>query len=358
MKQIKILIAGAGISGLAAAISLSGKGIPFRIIEQKQEWEKRGYAMAVQGEGIDAAASLGIIRDIRNTGIKRTLKRIETYNGKLVTSRVPEQHGENYTVTRNFLHTVLAREVSNVEFGLSIKETSYTGGKQHVLFSNGTEDIFDLIIGADGINSPLRDRINTGSSIRYAGIGVWNIMIKDYFPEIIEIWDKNTLIAFYPLKEGTSVSLFSRMPSTYFSSIEDRKNDILTRFKGHRQKTVSSLLQNAESDIFFGSVRNVQAPAWFDRGIILIGDAAHGVSPLSGMGANLAMADAVGIAEILSSGLPSDTTHKNLIEFVKNRKAAAVRAFRTGNRRKKRAFLQAPFTLFRNHRISTRPWRY
>ncbi len=358
MKQIKILIAGAGISGLAAAISLSGKGIPFRIIEQKKEWEKRGYAMAVQGEGIDAAASLGIIRDIRTTGVKRTLKKIETYNGKLITSRVPEQQGENYTVTRNFLHTVLARKVSNVEFGLSIKEASYTGGKQHVMFSNGTEDTFDLIIGADGINSPLRDSINTGSSIRYAGIGVWNLMIKDYFPDSIEIWDKNTLIAFYPLKEGTSVSLFSRLPGTYFSSMEERKNDILARFKGYRQKAVTSLLQNAEPDIFFGSVRNVQAPVWFDNGIILIGDAAHGVSPLSGMGANLAMADAVGLAEILSSGFSSDATHNNLMRFINKRKAAAEKAFKTGNRRKKRAFLQAPFTLFRNHRINSRPWRY
>ncbi len=360
MAQGKVLIAGAGISGLAAAVACAQKGIPFRIIERKPRWEQRGYAMTLQGEGIAAAEALGILTAVRQSGVVRTIERIETSRGKLITSIEPVHEGESYTITRSFLHSVLAEKVSYVEFGTVIEHISPSGRRHHVRFSNGTADTFDLIIGADGINSPLRSRLNSGSCIQYSGLGVWNVMAGHHFPNIIEIWGNHSIIAYYPLKEGVSVSFFAEVPDSYFSSTAERRNDILSRFGKYGTGRIALLLKNSEADIFFGSVRNVTAPRWFDKGIILIGDAAHGVSPLSGMGANLALADAVGVADILSTVPFTDsrTLQRDLLAFTKKRKTKALRALKRGEKRKKRALMKAPFSWIRNYAVKSRPWIY
>ncbi|MCF6336277.1 MAG: FAD-dependent monooxygenase [Spirochaetales bacterium] len=81
METNKILIVGAGISGLSLAINLKSCNIPFQIIEKQKHWSKKGLALAIQVEGLTAAANMGILNTIKTHGKHRNLKGIENTSG-------------------------------------------------------------------------------------------------------------------------------------------------------------------------------------------------------------------------------------------------------------------------------------
>ena len=352
MKPLKILVSGSGISGLSAAMALENKGFPFRIIERKDAFESRGYAMSIQGEGLSAAETLGILDSLKQAGKERIIEEIKICTGKTVTSRRPKRNPAGLTISRRVLHETLSRSIGGIEFGISIKETAWIGNKRHVTFSDGSEDIFDLIIGADGINSFLRDIINRKAVVENSGLSVWNIHVPDYYPKIVEVWNRESIIALYPLNEGLSVSFFSTKAAG--------ESDFISLFKDCMPKEVAYSIDYCAPDIFFGAVRNVHTPVWYKEGILLIGDAAHGVSPLTGMGANLAMTDAVKLAEVLSgvSGGKGIISESNFLPFIQERKKIARKAYRTGIRRQKRALLTPPLSWIRDYRIRNREWEY
>ncbi len=308
--------------------------------------------MAIQEEGINAARELGILDDIREWGVERDIQRIERCDGRVITSNNPATKGEGYTINRNQLHQILLKKVQNIEFGISAETIKDADNGKEVEFSNGTVEKFDLVIAADGINSALRPLLNPGKSIFDTGLSVWNVHVKDYFPTIIEIWNKRLITAFYPLPEGTSVSFFVKKPFTSIKESGSRKEDIKHFFKDCTHPEIGRVLEKCDEGIFFGSVRNVITPRWYRDRILLIGDAAHGVSPLSGMGANLAMADAAGIGKVLSE------PEIHMDDFVQYRKQQAYKAFKIGQKRKRRALLKAPLSIIRNTTISSGNWNY
>lgn len=308
--------------------------------------------MAIQGEGIDAAKELGILEEIRKWGVERVIQRIERCDGTAITSNAPAAKGEGYTISRNQLHQILLKKVHNIEFGISAEKIKNADNGKEVEFSDGKKEIFDLVIAADGINSILRPLLNPGKSVFNSGLSVWNVHVKDYFPTIIEIWNNRLIAAFYPLPEGTSVSFFVKKPFTSIKESGSRKEDIKHFFKDCTHPEIERILEKCDDGIFFGSVRNVITPTWYRDRILLTGDAAHGVSPLSGMGANLAMADAAGIGK----GLSEPEIHMD--DFVQYRKQEAYKAFKTGQKRKRRALLKAPLSIVRNRTISSGNWNY
>ena len=107
MKTEKILIIGAGISGLSLAINLEMMKIPFRIIEKRAGWNKKGLAMAIQGEGLEAASSMGILEEIKTRGNIRSLKRIENSNGKVLKQFNPDPSDQSFIIRLSSLEPAI-----------------------------------------------------------------------------------------------------------------------------------------------------------------------------------------------------------------------------------------------------------
>ena len=361
MDQLNILITGAGIGGLSAAAALENKGIYCRIIEKTPGLGNRGYAMTIQGEGIAALETLGLLEKIKNRSVKRIISSIITPGGKTITSIPPSSMGEGYTIPRDSLHRILKNNVRSIDFGLSVSEINRRpDGQLEVQFSDKSKEVFNYIIAAEGINSVLRQRVSNKNGVVYSGFSVWNVRIPGYFPEIIEIWSRKKIAAFYPLKEGVSVSFFKKISPAYQSPEKYRKRELLRFFGDMKVDSVRYIINTVTDNIFYSPVRSIRIPSWYKDGIILIGDAAHGVSPLTGMGANLAIADSVALAEILSEY--KERTPGEMENKIKNhsteRKKEAENAYRTGSLRAERAFAQFPASLIRNHNLKKTPWEY
>ncbi len=358
MEKKKILIIGAGISGLSLAVNLKKLDIPFRIIEKQSKWNIKGLAMTIQGEGLNAASSMGILDEIKLNGTKRNLAKIYNNKGKILKQFTPNSSDNSFIVQRDTLHEALRSKISNIEMGLSAAGISKLGNRLNVIFSDGSSDSFNLVVGADGINSTTRNYINSSnlnpskdSSVVHSGSVLWGITLNKKYSEIIEVWDKNRMCAFYPVQNKTVVSFFMKAPELFTSSRAERERHIKKYFSTISHPFVQEVLDNIPKDIFFDHVRYTRPDKWNIGRITLIGDACHSLSPLSGLGANLAMADAEGLAQIIYTyGNNANFTDK-LVKYNIKRKKEADFAFNLSKQRTSRGMMIFPWTIFRNIKI-------
>ena len=365
MEKKEILIIGAGISGLTLAINLEKMGIPFRIIDKQSKWSIKGLAMTIQGEGLSAASSLGILDEIKCKGTKRNLAKIYTKSGKVLKHFTPNSSDNSFIVQRDTLHEALRLKLSNVEMDLSVYIMNKQDNKINVIFSNGSSDNFDLVVGAEGINSGTRDYINSSAtspsknlSVLYSESVFWGITLNKKYDETIEFWDKNRMCAFYPIQNKTVVSFFIKAPELFISTREERASHIKKYFSTVSQPLIQEVLENLPKNIFFDHIRYTRPEKWNNTGVTLIGDACHSLSPLSGLGANLAMADAQGLAEIIHT-YGNKSNFQNILESYNNiRKKEADKAFYLSKLRTKRGMLNFPKTTLRNIYMKQSGWVY
>jgi len=365
MKKKKILIIGAGISGLSLAINLEKLDIPFRIIEEQSKWNIKGLAMTIQGEGLNVASSMGILDEIKLKGTRRNLTKIENRTGKVLKHFVDNPDDNSFIVQRDTLHEALQSKLSNIEMDLSVTNINKQENRIKVIFSNGNSDNFDLVVGADGINSTTRNYINNSStnlsnkiSVVYSGSVLWGITLNKKYSEIIEVWDKNRMCAFYPIQNKTVVSFFMKTPELFTSPREERVNHIKKYFSTVSQPLIQEVLENLPKNIFFDHIRYTRAEGWNKGKVTLIGDACHSLSPLSGLGANLAMGDAEGLAKIIHTYGNNEDFLNTLENYNLKRKIKADKAFHLSKLRTNRGMLTFPETIFRDMKMKHSGWTY
>ena len=361
----KILIIGAGISGLSLAINLKTMKIPFRIIERQVNWSKKGLAMAIQGEGLNAAASMGILDEIKNQGEIRSLNRIENSKGKVLKRFKPDPFDKGFIIRRDTLHESLRSRVSEIEMNISVSELEETDSGIDTRFSNGSTDNFSMVVGADGINSKTRNLINQSektsspnSTVLYSGSVIWGITVKKEYSEIIEVWSSNGMCALYPVQKGTVISFFRKVPEIFNSSPSERASHIKKYFSSYSQPVIHEILKNLPKDIFFDHVRYTRPDKWNKGKITLIGDACHSLSPLSGLGANLAMADASGLAQLIRDSISGENIQHKLNLFNQNRKIEADKAYELSKSRVHRSMAILPDRWIRNFKMRSSDWEY
>jgi 2-polyprenyl-6-methoxyphenol hydroxylase-like FAD-dependent oxidoreductase len=365
METKKILIIGAGISGLSLAINLKKMKIPFRIIEKQAKWNKKGLAMVIQGEGLDAALSMGILEEIKKQGNIRSLKKIENRKGKVLKRFNSDPSDQSFIIRRDTLHEALRSRAGNIEMDTSVSELKETSKSIDINFSDGSIDSFNLVVGADGINSKTRDFVRNSeepgspdSTFLYSGSVIWGITVKKRYSEIIEVWGDSGMCALYPVQEGTVISFFRKVPETFHSSRLERAAHIKKYFSSYSQPVIREVLNNLPEDIFFDKVRYTRPDKWNKGRITLIGDACHSLSPLSGLGANLAMSDAAGLAQVIKESETNAGLLEGLKIFNLKRKKEADKAYYLSRLRTSRGMLNFPGNLLRNRDMKRSGWEY
>ncbi len=365
MGKGRILIIGAGISGLSLAINLKKLNIPFRIIEKQTRWNKKGLAMAIQGEGLKAASSMEILEDIKLKGNNRNLKRIENSKGKVLKRMNPDPLDQSFIIPRDILHEALRLKVSTIEMDLSVSEFKEIQDSIDVSFSDGSTDCFSMVVGADGINSKTRNLIRNSqapgspdSSVLYSGSVIWGLTVKKKCNEIIEVWGSSGICALYPVSEGTVISFFKKAPESFRNSRSERADNLKKYFSPYPQPVIHEVLNNLPEDIFFDHVRYTRPHKWNKGRITLIGDACHSLSPLSGLGANLAMADAAGLAQVIKDSETDGNILRRLELFNQKRKITADKAYSISKLRTRRSMLKFPGNLIRNRDMKRSEWIY
>jgi len=189
--------------------------------------------------------------------------------------------------------------------GTTITALEDTGSKVSVRFTDGTAGEYDLVVGADGIRSLVRDLAFGRLEPTFAGLISWRSISPVALPGTpsVQFWLGDR--CFFGL-----CSIGEQQTYGFGYVSHDRQHDALDgRLARLRERfasfgpTVQPYLAGLESDeqIHCSTIEWVEQERWHAGRVVLIGDAAHASSPMMGQGGSLAMEDAWVLAEVLRS---------------------------------------------------------
>lgn len=313
---MKAVICGAGIAGLTLAVSLAQKGWQVRIVDQGPAARAEGYMIDLFGSGYEAARRMQLLP--RLAQLKYAFASIRWLNISGRTSaRLPYRtleslfDGRLMSLMRSDLERVLLEQLPpgvDLRFGVWVNQVFTPIGGVEIHFSNGGVEQADVLIGADGIRSRIRDLVfGDGSSwFRYLGFHTAAFVVND--PKLCESLggDLNLLtvpgrqIGLYPVREGNVAAFFVHRAAD--SPTSSSPIDALTKAYGDLGWHLPGLLEHAKAlpGFLYEQVGQVVVPHWFRGRIALLGESCQAVSLLPGQGAALSMAAAFVLAEELT----------------------------------------------------------
>lgn len=322
----KVLVVGGGIGGLALSIGLRKAGIDVDVVEIRQQWAIYHVGIIAQSNLVRAMVALGIADDCVAAGFSYSGVRFCDAEGRVL-SETPglKLAGPNYPaylgLTRPALHNVLFAAAKKagaiVRVGLTVAELAQSGAKAAVKFTDGSLGEYDLVVGADGVHSQIRTTIfGEHLNPRFTGEGVWRYNVSRP-PDV----DYGSI---YDSPEGPKAGLIPlTRNSAYIFRIGPEpgnprfSKDQLAIIMQDRLKPFGGAIGRLVPEItnpelvVYRPLESVFVPSPWHRGrVVLIGDAAHSITPHLGQGAAQAVEDAVVLADELRESAPlSEALH-------------------------------------------------
>jgi 2-polyprenyl-6-methoxyphenol hydroxylase-like FAD-dependent oxidoreductase len=313
---MRVLVVGGGIGGLSSAIALRQRGIDVDVVEINPRWDVYGVGIIQPANAIRALDSLGLAERAVEEGYAMKGSRFHDSQGNLIAEipvldllgpRYPPMNG----ITRPRLHAIFQDEVrrsgADVRLGVTVVSVERDG---RVVFSDGGRDEYDLVVGADGIDSTVRRLVFDGApEPEYTGQIVWRYNVPR--PEGLETLDmfvgSNGKAGFVPLAPDLIYVLYiEAVPADEVQMPAERLAEIFRERLAEFGGPVAEVRDRYITDSAKVVVRPVESllvqPPWHRGRVVLVGDAAHATSPHVGQGGAMAIEDAVVLAEEVAGG--------------------------------------------------------
>jgi len=353
-KTPHVLIIGGGIGGPALALFLQKAGIPSSIYEGYPFKEAVGGGFNIAPNGVEILKSLGLAETAIKRGTISPLAFFRNGEGKQLATMQYESSIKAsmpaISMSRATLYEIFAQELKDkkipIHYEKRLKEITEGESKITAHFTDGTTAEGDLLVGADGINSFVREHIiPNGPKPKPTGIlGVGGFVSLDKLKhvqkeEIEALTYTFGLKGFFGHGGGDAGTIlwwtniareqeFTReeMMNPDWKAI---KEELKETFKDYYQP-IPEIIENTDI-IMRHNIRDIQSlPTWHKDRIILIGDAAHAVSPNAGQGASMALEDAMYLAKMLRD---NESYEEAFQAFEKGRKDRAEKIVAEGRRR-------------------------
>lgn len=341
------IIVGAGVAGLAAAWWLDRIGWSSTIIERAPDLRSGGYMLGLSGPGYETASRMGLLQALQQVAycIHENVYR-DRHGRELLRLRYGEfLQGLSYlallrTDLVRILHEALPASAS-IRFDVSEFEVDQAAAGVRVTLADGTVLPGDLLIGADGFRSGVRQRyFGPDSAFREPlGYRFATYPLADTLglgESFLSYAEPGQMAEYYGLRSGGLAALqIWRDPDVAPVPPEGRW-PLLKRIAGASHPNVKRLIESCENDGTpqLDSLTMVTMPSWHRGRIILLGDAAHCLTLISGQGAGMAMAS----AEMLSQELARRPIDEALAEHHR-RLSPAVRRLQQRSRHMARVFI-------------------
>lgn len=331
---MRVLIAGGGVGGLAAAIGLADQGFEPVVLEKAPALEQVGAGIALSPNGLKALRYLGCIDHIHRTGTHlEGGKTLEFETGRPITQMIHgalgrARYGERYvTIHRADVQDALLARVPDGAVRLDARVVGFeeNPGGVAVTLGDGSQVEGDLLIGADGLKSPVREQMFGLPEPRYAGLVGWRAVIAaDEVPSVpvsrwsTAWWGRPGNLLVYPVLSNTAFNfvawLFADDSVRESWSLTGSGDELRRLLAGsgdeHLQMLVNAIPQALLTAIYFRD----PLVSWGDGRVTLLGDAAHPAIPYTGNGASMALEDAVTLAKVLGRHDRS-TISQALVEY-------------------------------------------
>jgi 2-polyprenyl-6-methoxyphenol hydroxylase-like FAD-dependent oxidoreductase len=311
-----VLISGAGIAGPALAFWLKAAGYEPTIVERAPALRSGGYVIDFWGLGYDLAERMGLIAEINRIGYHVREVRIVNDAGHRVagfgTAAFSELTGGRFvTLPRSTLSRLLFGKVrDSVEtiFGDEIVALEQETDCVRVALEHAGERRFDLLIGADGLHSPVR-KLAFGPQSGFEkrlGYAVAAFEASGYRPRNEDVYlmygEPGRMLGRFTMHDNRTLFLFIFAASAFPDTLEGQKA-LLRDLYGHGGWECRKVLGKLDvtDELYFDTVSQIKMQNWSRGRVALVGDAAFCVSLLAGQGSALAMIAAYVLAGELSA---------------------------------------------------------
>ena len=340
MADLDVVICGAGIGGLAAAAALRGQGIATTVVEQAPRLGEVGAGLQIGPNATRVLYHLGLreAMDLVSLEVQETVNRRWT-DGAIIAkttlgASATARYGAPYLqVHRADLHDALlsaavgdgfsgppARILTNSS-AVGVDETDPL--RPRVLLADGSVVEGNVVFGADGIRSMVREHIGAPTEVADSGDMAFRTLIDgaavrhDPATRFIVDWQAGNVwfgpgghLVVYPVRRQQLINVVGIFPITEDVSRDWSRpathDELLTAYQGWDER-VLALLGKASGPITLWALKHQEPFSQWNRGnIALLGDAAHSMVPYVSQGASQSIEDAAVLAEELATVSPAE----------------------------------------------------
>jgi 2-polyprenyl-6-methoxyphenol hydroxylase-like FAD-dependent oxidoreductase len=329
---MRVLVVGAGIAGQTLACALARRDIACDLIELRREFDIIGAGMYMQANALRAFEDIGVVAAIHAAGypIWADHTVITDVNGEVL-ARMLHRHapGEErkpimVPIQRRALHDVLAHAVARAgivpKMGVTVDSIEGLDTPEHpldVTLTDGTRAHYDLVVGADGIHSKIRDLVFPGTRPEYSGFANWRVLLPRP-PEVTTprwmMGAEGKSFGMVPLSaDMLYIAGVSKEPGNPRFERDDLARlcrERFTQFDGLGGELLKQVTRGEQ--VVYTAIEQVELPAPWHRGrVVVLGDAAHASTPFWAQGAAMAIEDVVVLARMLgdSGSIPATLSH-------------------------------------------------
>ncbi|MFE7192327.1 FAD-dependent monooxygenase [Kitasatospora sp. NPDC057541] len=312
---LRVLVHGAGIGGLTAATALAGRGHRVDVVELRDALEALGVGIIQPSNALHVMREIGVLEQCLAVGFEwEVLTICDPAGGVLAKIPQPRMDGapSNNGIPRPALAKVLAESATaagaTLRFGTTVTELADEGEEVAVTLSDGSSARYDLVVGFDGIGSPLRKRLyGEKYAPEYTGFANWRATLPRS-PELQGVLMSTGNLAAKALLTPISDELmylgsvfaeaadFRPDPERAHEQLRER----LAGFGGPIAEALARVTDPAAVVYSRISQVTVEEP-WHVGRVVLAGDAAHASTPHLAQGAAMAVEDALVLAQSLDA---------------------------------------------------------
>ncbi|MFN8534728.1 MAG: FAD-dependent monooxygenase [Dehalococcoidia bacterium] len=323
MKEVDVLVVGAGMGGLALGLALHRAGVPARIFEQAPELSEVGAGIMMTPNACRAIDGLDVFDAIDARALRPAATHYRDYRtSEIISSVVYDEafqrryNGPYLTIHRGDLQDALkqalvSRAPDMLKLDHLLVDVEQRGDRVTAIFANGERIDGDVLIAADGVRSIIREKVFGIKAADFSGHVAFRGMAPiDGLPDRFRTTDTSTCLGpgqhfvMYTVKKGAFVNFVAIPERGGWTeegwSVPATPQELKQEFADWHPM-FHSLIEATPPDRLFkwGLFDREPLPRWVDRRVALLGDAAHPTTPFMAQGAAMSFEDAVVLGRAL-----------------------------------------------------------
>ncbi|MEV0567217.1 FAD-dependent monooxygenase [Dactylosporangium sp. NPDC050588] len=369
----RVVVIGSGIGGLTAAIALHADGHEVEVYDQAATFSAIGAGVSLGANGTRLMDALGLGPALREVG--SDLQRIQFHEWR--TGEIFYEHPMGDWYTARFgapflgLHRADLQQVlldafraagGEVHLGKRCATIAETPDDVTIAFADGTTTTADVVIGADGVRSTVRQHVAGPDEAVFAGMSCFRGLVPiDKVPGgssmgLTFFLGPTSHLVVYPVRRGELINFVAYTRDAAWTdeswSAKGDASQAVAAFEGFND-TVLTMLGAVEDTGRWALFDREPLRQWSTGRVTLVGDAAHPMLPHAGQGSNQAVEDVAVLAHFLRRDLP---VNEALAAYETLRKPRA-RQLQLGSRGNAKCFQvpDGPEAQARNERLTNLP---
>ena len=321
-----IIVAGAGIGGLTAALALAAKGFRVIILEKAERLEEAGAGLQLSPNASRILVDLGLRPRLASRAVTPEAINIMSARAGGEIARLPLGEAASlragapyWVIHRADLQAALQAAVNDhpdidLRLGCQFEDaTSHARGLTVVQRRGDArqQELAAALIGADGIWSAVRNQLFPAVQPQFSGLIAWRgtfdatALPREYTAARVQLWmGSDAHLVAYPISAARQINVVAIVPGSWNRpgwSAPGDANELKSAFASQRWPATARMLLGAVDDWRRWALFTVpDLGEWTDGTIALLGDAAHAMLPFAAQGAGMAIEDAAVLAKTLS----------------------------------------------------------